>query len=152
MGRLAVTAVTATAVTATAALLLYRWLTRPRKPFIDGIPLRADLHAPILGVGAMLKEGITGMRLLCVDNADKETGLSSFYIVNTPVVSVLKAEHVRKIVLASNYRQPITLLAKHLGKFLGFKALVLLMDEEWKVHRRLMTQAFHWENLRGMVR
>ena len=142
----------AAVTTATASLLLYRWLTRPRKAFVEGIPLRADLHSPILGAAAMLKEGITGTRVLCVDHADKETGLSSFYIVNTPVVSVLKAEHVRKIVLASNYRQPIPLLAKHLGKFLGFKALVLLMDEEWKVHRRLMTQAFHGENLRGMVR
>ena len=34
---------------------------------------------------------------------------------------------------------------------MGKKALVLLMNDEWVLHRRVMTKAFHWEHLKGMV-
>ena len=47
---------------------------------------------------------------------------------------------VRKIVLASNYRQKIALINMHLERFLGPKALVLMMHEDWRLHRRRISQ------------
>jgi hypothetical protein len=97
-----------------AFLAAAAWLLRKPTAPVPGIPFPEALHAPILGCAAQLQDIIVGMRKLCVEPAD-EHGMSSFSLVGTPIVSVLKAEHVRKVLLASNYRKPIALLHKHLA-------------------------------------
>jgi len=77
--------------------------------------------------------------------------MASFSLVGQTVVSVTRAEHVRKVLLASNFRNDIPLINKHLRAFLGNRSLVLLMHGEWKAHRHIMTRAFHHEHLKGMV-
>lgn len=129
--------------------LAWWYATRKPQPIVAGIPLSPH-HTPFLGVAPLLKEVIGALRVLCVDSAN-EDGLSSFYLIGQPVVSVLKAEHVRTVLLASNYRSQISMWQKHLDQFLGPKAIVTLMHDEWRAHRRLMTSAFHWQSLRAMI-
>lgn len=126
------------------------WLCRVPGPPFRGLPFQPSIHKPILGCAAELQEIISGLKKICVDHANSN-GISSFRLFGKPCVSVLEADHVRKVLLASNFRQPIPLLNKHLTAFLGKKALVMLMHDEWKAHRHLMTRAFHFEHLQGMV-
>ena len=126
---------------------LLRWV--PGAP-VPGLPFQPRLHKPIIGCAAELQETIGGLKKLCVDNANDD-GISSFRLISTPVVSVLKAEHARKVLLASNYRHEPSLINKPLAAFLGNKALVMLMHDEWKAHRYVISRAFHFQHLKGMV-
>jgi cytochrome P450 len=95
---------------------------------------------------------IEGMKKLLVADANPETGLCSFWMpLGLPVISVLKADHARKVLNASSHRKPIKLIAKHMDAFLGPKALVTLVGDEWKVHRRLITHAFKYAHLKAMT-
>jgi len=78
-------------------------------------------------------------------------GLSKFKLVSLTAVSVVKAEHVKAALNASNYRERIPLIAKHMDMFLGRRALVALMHDEWKIMRKIMARAFNWEFLKAMV-
>lgn len=172
-------------VLAVCALVYFRrWLKATTAPFIKGLPFPAHLHLPFLGIAHLMEDMIEGTRVVAV-KASNESGIVTFKLMGTPAVSVLKAEHVRKVqrraptvprptvphptsphrvpshralphrvckvLLASNFRHRIPLLQKHMETFLGPKALVLLMHDEWKLHRRMMTKAFHWQSLQGMV-
>merc|ERR1740117_587862 len=120
------------------------------QPHVPGLPFPFHLHQPLLGVAMQLKDMIAGLQVLCVDHAN-EDGMSSFKLMGKPIVSVLRADHARLVLLASNYRSPVPLWGKHMDAFLGPKALVSLMHSEWKVHRRLIGRGFQWQNLVGMV-
>ena len=131
--------------------LVWGYLKRTSsRPPIAGLPFVESLHVPILGCALSLEEIITGTKLLCVDSAD-EAGLCSFRLVGTPVASVLRADHVRQVLLASNFREPLPIIDKHLKALLGNRALVMLMGDEWKLHRRVVMKAFRFEHLAGMV-
>mmetsp|Transcript_31676 Transcript_31676/g.39041 ORF Transcript_31676/g.39041 Transcript_31676/m.39041 type:complete len:445 (-) Transcript_31676:265-1599(-) len=60
---------------------------------------------------------------------------------------VLRSEDVKKVLVSSNYRSSLPILTKHMVQFLGKKSLVLLMNEEWKLHRRLLRSSFYHEDL-----
>merc|ERR1711871_1172398 len=88
----------------------------------------------------------------CVENANKDTGLASFYLPGgIKVISLLKAEHVKKALLGNVYRQGISFLDQHMKMFLGQKSLVQMMGDEWKFHRKLISASFHHEYLKEMV-
>ena len=125
--------------------LVFRWLTRPPARPVATIAFPAHLFKPLLGMAMEMEDVIAGTWRLCIEGA--EDGLSSFYLLGAPCVSVTKAEHVRQVLLASNYRSPIWLLERHIKAFLGQKALVVLMHDEWKCHRRVVSRAFKWEHL-----
>ena len=133
-----------------ALISIIRRLKSTTLPFVKGLPFPAHLHVPFFGVAHLLGDAIEGTRLLSVNEAD-ESGIVTFKLMGTNCISVLKAEHVRKVLLASNFRAQIPMLQKHMNNFLGPKALVQLMHEEWKLHRRMMTKSFHWQSLEGMV-
>ena len=119
-----------------ASMILAYWLWRvPTQGPFKGIPFVPALHVPVLGAALQLDEVIEGTRKLCVEHADAN-GMASFNLVGTPVVTVLKAEHVRQVphacqrvesrlgpcqvMLASNYRSPLPqFIHKHFEAFLG---------------------------------
>jgi cytochrome P450 len=93
---------------------------------------------------------LEALHTVCVKWAD-ESGLCSFWLTTTPIVTILHAKHVKQAMLASNFRAPIPLLNDHFDHFLGPKALVLVMNDEWKHERLATSRAFHFENLKPMV-
>ena len=94
---------------------------------------------------------IDGLIDLGVKHADPRTGLSSFFIFNKPIISVLRHDHCREVLTKSTHREKLPFLDKHMQKLLGPKALVLLMGKEWKAHRKIAGKAFAFAHLRGMV-
>ena len=142
---------TAAAILLIAALLsLRRWLRSLNAPFVENAAFPQHLHRPVLGIAELMGDAIEGTRRIAVDSCD-ESGITTCRLLGSPVVTVLKAEHVRKVLLASNFRGRISLVQKHMDNFLGPNALITLMHGEWKAHRRMMMRAFHWQSLRGMV-
>lgn len=102
-------------------------------------------HAPVMG-----KDLIQGLRKLCVDGSAID-GISRFYITSQPCVGVLKAEHVKAALSVQSFRARIPLIGKHMDMLLGPRSLVQLMNNEWKLMRKLMAKAFNWEYLKNMV-
>ena len=92
-----------------------------------------------------------GTKNVCLDPADKRTGLSAFYLFTTPGLSVLHAADVRKVFATTVHRAPSQPVQRHLDAMLGPKALVSLMGDEWKFHRKLINSAFHPKRLAAMA-
>ena len=74
---------------------------RQAAPF-PGIPFPAHLHRPIIGAAEHMGT-IEGLHAVCVAPANQE-GFSSFLLVGAPVLSVLKAEHIRKVSYTSYFQ------------------------------------------------
>eukprot|EP00291_Cryptomonas_curvata_P024561 CAMPEP_0172161122 /NCGR_PEP_ID=MMETSP1050-20130122/5947_1 /TAXON_ID=233186 /ORGANISM="Cryptomonas curvata, Strain CCAP979/52" /LENGTH=473 /DNA_ID=CAMNT_0012830979 /DNA_START=146 /DNA_END=1564 /DNA_ORIENTATION=+ len=131
---------------------VFVWLVRSRKADpVPEIPLACpDQMHWFLGHAPLMQDMLNGLHKICVEES-KVDGLSKFKLVGLTAVSVLKAEHVKAVLNASNYRQRIPLLAKHMDMFLGRRALVQLMKDEWKVMRKIMARAFNWEFLKETV-
>ncbi|KAF0696919.1 Aste57867_12365 [Aphanomyces stellatus] len=142
-----VVATTSAAIGAAAIYSLQRWLRV--KPFIPTLPLPVHLHRFFSGVGESFSSVEATWRLM-VDEAD-EDGMCQFYLVGMPCVSVLRAPHVRTVLLASNYRRRSPFFDDFVDAFLGSKGLIQLQGHEWKIHRRLIAKAFQWQNLVGMA-
>jgi cytochrome P450 len=117
--------------------------TVSRAPF-PGLPCAAGAHwllghLPLLGPD---QEGgyIAGLRRLAVDLADA-SGMCSFWLLHQPVVTVVRAAAVRRVLLASSHRDPLPVLGKHFDMFLGPNALVTLMGKQWRFHRNVVARA-----------
>uniref|UniRef100_A0A4W5LCF1 aromatase n=1 Tax=Hucho hucho TaxID=62062 RepID=A0A4W5LCF1_9TELE len=118
-------------------------------PFLDGVPFPAALHVPFVGA-AMQLSTLAGMRRLFLDAAN-DNGVVSYRIMAQPSVAVTRADHVRQVVNASSYRAPVPVIDMHIARLVGKRSLVLLMRDEWKLHRRLVSRAFQWQNLAAMA-
>lgn len=124
-----------------------------RRPVKGGIPVAPQDAVAILGHAAHLSpDVISGTFKLCVEGADSDSGLCSFWLTTSPAVSVLKAEHAREVLTQSSHREKIGLIAVHMDAFLGKKALVTLQHEEWRIHRRLISSAFKYSHLKAMCK
>ncbi|OQR90648.1 hypothetical protein ACHHYP_05336, partial [Achlya hypogyna] len=119
------------------------------EPFVPGLAFPRQLHQPLLGILRLLKT-VDLAETLFVDAADAD-GMVSCKLVTANVVCVTKAAHVRQVVCATNHRVVVSVLSNHIHKLLGDKSLLLLVHDEWKVHRRLIARAFHWQSLANMV-
>lgn len=102
-------------------------------------------HAGMLG-----KDMINGLKTLCVEESQVD-GLSRFYLIDQLAIGVTKAQHVKLALNASNYRAKIPIIDKHIDMLLGPKALVSLMNEDWKILRKLIARSFNLEFLKGLV-
>jgi cytochrome P450 len=122
---------------------------RNMTPFISGMAFPSHLHKPFLGVAANIGS-IEGTQRVVVDGADSQ-GLVSYYLLSAPFISATRADHVRQILLASNDRNPVPIMTRHIGAFLGDSSILLLNRATWKFHRRLFAKAFNWQFLEGMA-
>jgi len=85
-------------------------------------------------------------RSVFVDHANA-SGISTFWFMNTPCVSVLKAEHVRICLRNSIHRPGVGIFSKHFKMCLGQDSILMMeggeMDrEKWRQHRNLIKVAF----------
>ena len=87
---------------------------------------------------------------ICVDSATVD-GLSCFYLLHLLTVNVIKAEHVKTVLLSTSYRSRVPLIQDHFDMFLGPKSITAVAGDEWKFYRRVMLKAFHFEYLQKMV-
>ncbi|KDO26562.1 hypothetical protein SPRG_07965 [Saprolegnia parasitica CBS 223.65] len=118
-------------------------------PFLPGLPFPAGLHRPFVGVAVEMST-LEGMTRLFVDAADAN-GMVSFRLLSQPSVAVTRADHVRQVYMATTNRGPTPIIDMHMQAFLGDRSVSLLMRDEWKLHRRLVSRAFQWQNLAAMV-
>ncbi|KDO25574.1 hypothetical protein SPRG_08873 [Saprolegnia parasitica CBS 223.65] len=130
---------TASVGVALAVAYLYHRYCR-NEPFVPGLAFPQNLHAPLLGVAKHMGKLEASARVF-VDAASSD-GMVSFRLISMRVVAVTKAEP---------YRKPMPLIEKHIREHLGYNSLPVLMHDEWKVHRRILARAFHWEYLAAMV-
>ena len=124
--------------------LLRRNRHRWRLPL--SLPERAE---PLLGHVRLLGS-LEGLREVCVEAASPE-GVSRLSLVGRPVLSILRADHVRTFLGLSSFRKRVPLFKQHTDKFLGPNALVFLMHAQWRQVRRTLSQPFSWESLRDTV-
>ena len=94
---------------------------------------------------------IAGMKTLAWDNRDPVTGLAALFLFGEPLLSTIKATDCRTILASSEHRESLYLFEHHLGMLLGKKAIVLLMKEDWKFHRKTLNAAFKTAQLKTMV-
>jgi cytochrome P450 len=143
-------------ITLTAALVIFivfRCALKVYQSFsdivVEGIPFPAHLMNPILGAAESFAS-LEGIRRIAVDHADAD-GFCSCRILGEPIVTVLRPEHIRTLLLTSNYRAQTPIIGNHVVQFLGSKSIILSMHDEWKSHRRLIGKGFNWQALGGMV-
>ena len=136
----------------TFVIVLAWFLLKPKKKeLIPQLPFSCkDQMHWILGHAEMLGDMLVGLHKICVEGSPFD-GLSKFSLVGNTAVAVIKAEHVKAVLLASNYRDKIPLIEKHMNMFLGRRALTALMNDEWKIMRKIMARAFNWEYLKSTV-
>ncbi|CAK4649686.1 hypothetical protein LEN26_013181 [Aphanomyces euteiches] len=134
-------------VGAVAVYALYKCLQV--QPFIPTLKISRHLHQPLLGI-LLRFNSLEDQGLIMFDEADDD-GMVQFFIAGTPCVSVLNAQHIRQVLLASNYRAKNGLFDSANEAFLGKNALTQLMGRPWKIHRQLIAKAFGWQNLVAMV-
>ncbi|CAK4937172.1 unnamed protein product [Aphanomyces euteiches] len=134
-------------VGAVAVYALYKCLQV--QPFIPTLKISRHLHQPLLGI-LLRFNSLEDQGLIMFDEADDD-GMVQFFIAGTPCVSVLNAQHIRQVLLASNYRAKNRLFDSANEAFLGKNALTQLMGRPWKIHRQLIAKAFGWQNLVAMV-
>ncbi|RQM28115.1 hypothetical protein B5M09_010851 [Aphanomyces astaci] len=132
---------------ATAVFLLRRLLQV--KPFIPSLKMSVHLHRIFFGAGELFNS-VEGLGRITFDEAD-DNGMCQFYVLGARCISVLKAEHIRTVVLASNFRQRVPLFDEYVDAIVGTKSLVQVMGHEWKLHRKLISRAFGWQNLASMA-
>ena len=63
----------------------------------------------------------------------------------------MKAKHLKQVLTATNHRDNVPIVQKHVDMFLGEKSLVSLQHDSWKSHRRIIGRAFHWKCLKAMT-
>ena len=136
-----------------SGLIVVTWfLLKPKKKeLVPQIPFSCkDQMHWFLGHAEMMQDMLVGLHKICVEGSPFD-GLSKFELVGSTAVAVIKAEHVKAALLASNYRAKIPIIAKHMDMFLGRRSLVVLMNDEWKIMRKIMARAFNWEYLKEVV-
>lgn len=111
-----------------------------------------ELEPPTFPLGHVL---LLGNYLQCLERLeackDPVTGLASLWLGSMQVVMVHKAEHINKILNASNYREAIPALQSHFDVILGKRGITALMHDEWRLVRGLMSKPFQFSQLRGMA-
>mmetsp|Transcript_8754 Transcript_8754/g.18909 ORF Transcript_8754/g.18909 Transcript_8754/m.18909 type:complete len:740 (-) Transcript_8754:162-2381(-) len=85
---------------------------------------------------------VRGYKRVFCDYANPETGMSSFWVFNIPMISVLKGRDAKKIMRSSSYRRQTWLLNKHTQQFLGTSNLLSLMNKEWRYYRNAVHKSF----------
>mmetsp|Transcript_13484 Transcript_13484/g.39373 ORF Transcript_13484/g.39373 Transcript_13484/m.39373 type:complete len:562 (-) Transcript_13484:59-1744(-) len=88
-------------------------------------------------------------QLWCVDHADPRTGLCSFFILRSPNLSVLKAEHAQKLLRSNTAKRGVGsgyLLNRLTQKAFGTKNLVRMNGRLWKIHRSPVARALQSES------
>ena len=85
---------------------------------------------------------LSGTKKVYVDAADPQTGVASLWFFNVPSVSVLQGKDVKKILLASSYRESHRLVNTHMFNILGKRNLISLVGKEWKLFRSAVHKSF----------
>ena len=133
----AASATLASAVVSALWIIKAKAQKRVESPIFPGIPYAPGANW-FLGHLVMLNGGgdfVQGYRNVFESWADPISGLCSFWFVAQPTLAVLLSHHVKAVLNASVFRQPVKLLEVHNRNFLGKKALVNLMGKEWKLYR-----------------
>ncbi|RHY10105.1 hypothetical protein DYB36_008553 [Aphanomyces astaci] len=104
---------------ATAVFLLRRLLQV--KPFIPSLKMSVHLHRVFFGAGELFNS-VEGLGRITFDEAD-DNGMCQFYVMGARCISVLKAEHIRTVVLASNFRQRVPLFDEYVDAIVGTRPL-----------------------------
>ncbi|RHY32214.1 hypothetical protein DYB32_002753 [Aphanomyces invadans] len=107
------------------------------------------LHRVVVGVVDFFGS-VEGLGRITLDEADQD-GMCQFYVMGSRFISVLKAEHVRTVVNASSFRRRERFFDTFVEAVVGEKALIQVMGNEWKLHRKLVAKALGWQNLVSMA-
>lgn len=133
-------------------LVLWALMKLKKKEQVPEIPMSIPEECHwFLGHAPIMQDMLSGLNKICVLGSQVD-GLAKFNLVGMTAISVMKAEHIKAVLNASNYRARIPLIAKHMDMFLGRRSLVQLMNDEWKIMRKIMARAFNFEFLWGMAR
>eukprot|EP00978_Attheya_sp_CCMP212_P018391 scaffold50283_cov39-Attheya_sp.AAC.1 len=121
----------------------HRSETRKWKNVFRGIPLVPG-GSRFLGHLTLLMERDIDKRIhsMNVEYADERTGMCYFYVLGSPVLSILRGSHTKEVLHASHTRKTPSLFQKHLHMVTGPKALTRLNGKEWKFYRSVVHRAF----------
>lgn len=132
------------AVVALIVYLVVRWLSSPKR----AIP--GPLALPIIGSVASMT-GFPSLTLALTRELEKfQTKILEFFIFSTRVVAVCDTDQITNI-----FADPKTFntskFVQHMWKHIVSNSLIANEGERWKVHRRILTAAFHGKSLRAQV-
>uniref|UniRef100_A0A7S4W4H5 Cytochrome P450 n=1 Tax=Ditylum brightwellii TaxID=49249 RepID=A0A7S4W4H5_9STRA len=90
---------------------------------------------------------VRGQEHLCVTYASPN-GISTFWTINRPSLSFLRADDINQVLRYSFHRQHVPSLAFHFKKLLGQHSLIMTVGKEWMSNRAIVQRAFTPASLR----
>jgi cytochrome P450 len=111
-------------------------------PFAD-IPYTVPNPHWFLGHLSLLgNDVIQGQYTVCVKHAGGAFGLSTFYTLGLPVLSVLDAQVAERILKANSERRGNPATVRHFKKMFGEHSLIMANGKEWRANRDIVQRAF----------
>jgi cytochrome P450 len=83
-------------------------------------------------------------------SSQTESGIWGFWLFGKQVFVPKKNADIKKVLHASSFREEIPQFKRHMDQFLGDRAIVSIQNEEWKLHRRIISKAFQYSHLATM--
>jgi cytochrome P450 len=111
-------------------------------PFAD-IPYTVPNPHWFLGHLSLLgNDVIDGQHSVCVEHAGGSLGLSTFYTLGVPVLSVLDAEAAERILKFTSERRGNPTTVRHFKKMFGENSLLMINGKEWRANRDIVQRSF----------
>ena len=120
---------------------------RKRKlPFPD-IPYTVPDPHWLTGHLSLLGHDVTqGQKRLAVDFAGTEYGISTFFTFSKPVLSVLNAQLVNRILRQTSNRKGHKTVIKHFKHLFGQNTILMMVGKEWKANREIIVKSLKYFN------
>jgi cytochrome P450 len=137
----------AVAFVTVVATLVFRTIQELKRrkqqlPFAD-IPYTVPNPHWLLGhLSLMGNDVIDGQYKVCVENAGGSFGLSTFYALGEPVLSVLDAEAAERILKFTSERKGNPTTVRHFKKMFGEHSLLMINGKEWRANRDIVQRSF----------
>lgn len=115
---------------------------KAKLPFAD-IPYTVPSPHWFYGHLSLIGRDVTqGQHSVCVEHAGGELGLSTFYALGVPVLSILDAATAHRVLQKSSERRGHPMTVKHYKKMLGQHSLVMINGKEWRANRAIVQRSF----------
>jgi cytochrome P450 len=116
---------------------------RKQKLPFDDIPYTVPNPHWFLGHLSLLgNDVIQGQHSVCVEHAGGSLGVSTFYTLGEPVLSVLDAEAAERILKFTSERRGNPTTVRHFKKMFGEQSILMTNGKEWRANRDIVQRSF----------
>lgn len=122
-------------------------LRKSSPPFDAKLPYKPNSHWLFGNLPDLFGKGPAGIKPIMVDIAN-ENGISTFWILNKPCVSMMNPKDAQRVLKSSVTRDRLSFMSHHTDRFIGPNSIVTIPGgNKWKVSRNVVHRAFTPEAL-----